>query len=108
MTKPSQERPDDATISEWKLKHKEVSQLSVVDKKDEKFIAIVRKPKMKDIDHALAMRTKKGDIAMARTLYTDCVLYEDPEIRQDEDIFMSIVMQMTDLITLYDTELKKL
>lgn len=109
MSKEELKLPTETEIKEWKSKHKDVHELNAVLSNDEKtYKAFVRKPKLKDMEHALSMRAKKGDIQMMKTLYDNCVLWEDPEIRQNDDLYGGIILQMGDLVTFAETTIKKL
>lgn len=109
MSEKENKKPSEADIKEWKAKHKEVHVIEATLPNDDKvYQAYIRKPKMKDMEHALAMRTKKGDIQMMKTLYENCVLWEDQEIRNSDELYMGVITQMNEVVTFADASIKKL
>lgn len=101
----------EADVKEWKQKYGDVHLIEVPDEKEPEKIhtAIVRKPRMKDLQHAMAVAKKAGeDISMLITLFRDCVVYQDDAIAKDEGLFLSVATKMGDIVHIAEASIKKL
>ncbi|HRF80179.1 MAG TPA: hypothetical protein PL070_08835, partial [Flavobacteriales bacterium] len=74
-------RPTEAQLAEWKQKHKELHQVEM-----DNIIVILRKPRLVDLERAMIADKKgKKGLDFNRSLVGNCILYEDPDFRKDDD-----------------------
>lgn len=83
MTTKKTERPTNAEIEAWKKEHKVVQELETEDGG----IAILRRPKLVDLEMALSASQKKGakPLDFNRSIARRCLLWNTPGFLDDED-----------------------
>jgi hypothetical protein len=103
-------RPTQEQIDAWKEQHGEIFEFEVQKENDDQvYLAIVRRPKLKDLEHGMTESKRKGnDMQLNTTLYTDCKLYADVEIAKSETLTLAVRNEMGSLIELAKTAVKKL
>jgi hypothetical protein len=103
-------RPTQAEIDAWKEEHGQIYAFEAQKENDKKvYLAIVRRPKLKDLEHGMSESKRKGnDMLLNATLYTDCKLYADVEIATSDTLTLAMRNEMGSLIEVANTEVKKL
>lgn len=96
-------KPTAAQIKAWKDEHGEIHRIKIED-----HIAIVRKPKLRDLKLAQMAGKQKSDIDVAESLYNNCLLFEDDKIRKDDTNYMAAIVKMGEIIEIKEAELEKL
>lgn len=83
MTTKKDGRPTKAEIDAWKKEHKVIHELETEDGG----VAILRRPKMFDLERALMADKKKGSkpLDFNRTIAKNCLLWSSPGFLDDED-----------------------
>ena len=94
-------------IDEWKEKHGEIFQLTVLDKNDSPHVCFLKKPSRKSIGYA-SVGSKSNPIKFNEILLKECFIGGDEEIMKDDDLFLSAGGQLAELIQIRDAELVKL
>lgn len=103
MAKENISNPTSEEIQDWKEKYKTVHKLSVEGK-----TAYLRKPDRRTLSLAMT-KISKGDIlGGSEAILENCWLGGDTEIKTDDDLFMSAVSKVGDLIQVKEAELEKL
>lgn len=103
MAKENISNPTFEEIQDWKEKYKTVHKLSVEGK-----TAYLRKPDRRTLSLAMT-KISKGDIlGGSEAILENCWLGGDTEIKTDDDLFMSAVSKVGDLIQVKEAELEKL
>lgn len=99
--------PSDAEIKVLKNKHGELSQITVVDKEGKEYHAIMRKPKMVDMQIASASEKKKA-LTYNLSIWNNCKIVSDPAIDADDVLLMGALQQVNELIEIAESSIKKL
>ena len=94
-------------IQEWKRKYGDIFLLIVEDKE-----CYLRKPSRKTLSYA-SVAGKDNPLGFNEVMLRDvekggCWLGGDEQIREDDDLFLSVSGKIADLIEIKDAELKKL
>jgi hypothetical protein len=94
--------PTDVEIEAWKQQHGRVYEIQVDEKK-----CWLRKPKRKDLSHAMTVGKKDG-LKFNEAILNDCWLGGDSEIKTDDDLFMAASNVLDEIIEFKQAEVKKL
>lgn len=90
----------DEEIKGWKEKHGELYQVSV-----EGYSCILHKPTRKDLSYISSV---KDPIKMSELLLEQTWVAGDEEIKTNDELFMSVVSKMDEIVKFKEAELKKL
>lgn len=82
----------DEQITKWKNVHKRVIRIDVTDG-EELHVAYFKRPSIEAMS-AVTKVTKINDVKGALTLYDNCFLGGDPEMREDALLFMAATAQL--------------
>jgi hypothetical protein len=100
--------PTEPQIKEWKKLYGGVSELTIQGDEGENVVykAWLKKPDRKIV--ALASTKQNDPIKMGEVILTNCWLMGDDEIKTNDDLFLSAISQLNQLIVVKAAELKKL
>jgi len=105
MTKPTTKISGQATaeqIAEWKKKHGEIYKLGTADK-----VCYLKKPGRNEL--SFASRTDGGDpYKWNEAIMSVCWLGGDEEIKTNDDYFLAVSRQLTEIVKVQDSYIKKL
>lgn len=87
-------------VAEWKRKHGDIFEISVEDKS-----CILRRPNRTDLSYVSVV---KDPIKMSETLLKQLWLAGDMEIQEEDDLFLSVIPQMEEVIKVKESQIKKL
>lgn len=87
-------------VAEWKRKHGDIFEISVEDKS-----CILRSPNRTDLSYVSVV---KDPIKMSETLLKQLWLAGDMEIQEEDDLFLSVIPQMEEVIKVKESQIKKL
>lgn len=107
MAKTSKtERPTDAEVAAWKKEHKEVYELETEDGT----IAILRRPKLIDMERAMMADKKKGakPLDFNRVIAKNCMLWCPENFWEDEDREMELLSYANELAAVGESRSRKL
>lgn len=90
----------DEEIKGWKEKHGELYQVSV-----EGYSCILHKPTRKDLSYISSV---KDSIKMSELLLEQMWVAGDEEIKTNDELFMSVVSKMDEIVKFKEAEVKKL
>lgn len=90
----------DEEIKGWKEKHGELYQVSV-----EGYSCILHKPTRKDLSYISSV---KDPIKMSELLLEQTWVAGDEEIKTNDELFMSVVSKMDEIVKFKEAEVKKL
>lgn len=97
-------RPDATSIKNWKKQHGGLYQFTVEGK-----IMIMREPKMKDLERAMAADPKnKKPFNFHRSIISNCKLYADDGLLEDDDAYLALCGQIDEVVDVKEVEVKKL
>ncbi len=97
-------RPTEAQIKSWKKEHNAIFQIEV-----NGGIVILRQPKMVDLERAMASDPKKKKpMNFNRSIVTNCKLYADPGMIEDETTFLAVCSNIDEIVEVADATVKKL
>lgn len=97
--------PSKAEIDTLKKKHGKVFQITV--KKDGKdYHALIRKPKITDLQIASASEKKKP-FTFNASIWANCKITGDPAIEADEDLLMGAYSQIDEVIATAEASIKE-
>ena len=99
--------PTKAEIAEFKKKHNDVFLVSVKDKEGKEYTAILRKPKMRDLQVAGASEKKKP-MSFNQSIWANCKLAGDPAIEADDYLYSGALGQLDEIIEFAEATVKKL
>jgi hypothetical protein len=98
--------PTKSEIDALKKKHGKLFQIAV--KKDGKdYFAILRKPKIVDLQVASASEKKKA-FTFNASIWANCKLVSDPAIDGDDDLLMGAYSQIDEIIETAEASIKEL
>jgi len=103
MSKENITNPTPEQIMGWKEKYKTVHKLTIEGK-----TAYLRKPNRRTLSLAMTKISKGDIIGGSEAILENCWLGGDTEIKTDDDLFMSAVGKVGDLIQVKEAELEKL
>lgn len=90
----------DEQLKGWKEKHGELYQVSV-----EGYSCILHKPTRKDLSYISSV---KDPIKMSELLLEQTWVAGDEEIKTNDELFMSVVSKMDEIVKFKEAEVKKL
>lgn len=103
MAKENIVNPTPEQIEDWKAKYKTVHKLTIEGK-----TAYLRKPDRRTLSLAMTKISKGEIVGGSEAILENCWLGGDTEIKTDDDLFMSAVMKVGDLIQVKEADLEKL
>ena len=89
-------------IKDWKEKYGEVFRISVKDKS-----AYFHKPSRQTLGYA-QMAGRENPIKVMEAMMNGCWIYGDPEIRTNDELFLSVGQKLDKLVEIEEAELEKL
>lgn len=103
------EKPTQEKINGWKKEHEGVFKLKVSDpaQPQSSFEAYMRKPKIEDIQRAIASERKKA-FTSSRSIWENCKLAWDPEFERNETILLGLYTKIDEVIEIPDATVEKL
>lgn len=112
MSKPSSNsngwsEPTKEQIEKWKKEYTGVHRLTVKDKKGNKYIAIVRKPGITDLQRAYASNDKKP-FTFGQSLFENCQLSTNPEIYKSDALLLRAHTLMAETVDVAEGEITEL
>lgn len=100
--------PNTAEIDKLKKEHGELSLITVINPKTKgEHFAIMRKPKMQDLQIASASEKKKAH-TFNLSIWNNCKLVADPAIDNDDVLLMGACAQVNELVEIAEGSIKKL
>ncbi|MDB0600692.1 hypothetical protein PL373_05945 [Tenacibaculum maritimum] len=97
-------RPTQEQIKAWKKEHGALHQITVEDS-----IIILREPKIKDLERAMAADPKnKKKFNFNRSIIENCKLYEDPGAMNTDARILAVFAELDELIPEAEASTKKL
>ena len=100
-------RPTAEQIAEWKAKH---GTLHMITSEDGEFQAIIRKPKLHDLERAMKAdkAPKAKPLDFNRSILQNCLLYEDPGFRSDDEREVGLLTGVGEVVAIAEVTVKKL
>jgi hypothetical protein len=97
-------RPSKSEIDSLKKKHGEIFLIAVDDKE-----CLLRKPTMRDIEAAMAVRTKKGNpIEFSKTIVQNCWITGHEVMRTNDDLYLAVCQKVDELVEIKEASIAKL
>lgn len=107
IAKPTEDstRPSQSQIDAWKKEHGRVHSVTVKGQE-----LIFRQPKMYDLEVALASRNAKNakPYDFQKSIIANCKLYEDEGMLTNDEVLLSVVSHIDNIIQIADAEVKEL
>ena len=89
-------------IATWKKQHGDIFEITSGDK-----TAYIRKPNRTELSYAMTM-AQTNPLALGEEILRQCWLDGDKEIQDDDSHFLGVAQQIEQIITIVDSEIKKL
>lgn len=99
--------PSKSEIETLKKKHGELHLITVKDSAGAESHAILRKPKMYDLQVAAASEAKKK-MTYNLSIWNNCKIVADPVIEGNDTLFLGALGQINEIIEIADASIKKL
>lgn len=100
--------PTTGEIEKLKKEHGELSLITVINPKTKgEHFAIMRKPKMQDLQIASASEKKKAH-TFNLSIWNNCKIVADPAIDNDDVLLMGACAQVNELVEIAEGSIKKL
>lgn len=99
--------PGKAEIEKLKKEHGEIFQVDVKEKDGTVRSAILRKPKMRDLQVATASEKKKP-MSFAQSIWSNCKLVGDPAIEASDYLIAGAYAQLDEIVEFAEASVKKL
>lgn len=99
----------EAQIEQWKLRWKHVFQIDIpIDEaSDERITCYVKKPSLDTL--SASMRFAESDpLKSGLILFENCWLGGDERIKEDDDLKLSVISQLSKMVKVREAEIKKL
>jgi hypothetical protein len=99
--------PSKTEIAALKAKHGSISQITVKDKSGNEFHAILRKPKLQDMQIAAASEAKKK-FTYNLSIWNNCKLSADPAIEADDFLLVGALQEINSIVQYAESSIKEL
>lgn len=99
--------PNKTELAALKVKHGALFQITVTGKDKKEYHAILRKPKMQDLQIASASEGKKK-FTYNLSIYNNCKVVADPAIDADDYLLLGALGQINDLVEFAEASIKEL
>ena len=90
-------------IAEWKKKHDEIYEIGTADK-----VAYLKKPGRNELSFASKMSADGDPYKWNEAIIETCWLGGDEEIKTNDDYFLAVSKQLTEIVKVQDSYIKKL
>jgi hypothetical protein len=101
-TKKIQGQATSEQIAEWKKKHTDIFELGTSEK-----VCYLKKPGRKELSMA-SMVSGEDPFKWNEAIIESCWLGGDEEIKTNDDLFLAVSRQLTELVRVQDSYIKKL